>query len=346
MIAKNDFEYLNPNRANGFNGFFLWPVLLKSGNDNPKTEMVGEAMGLERLSFELSSLGSKESGRMFGTDILLRKIEENYYVAFGYFNKVSGRDYKKGEELLRNFGFSPIHIASSTLYAFAISSKDKRDYVLREYRAGAEKFQAYFKDDHYDGSERRIEERLENDWNDGIRPYRIVLHRSSSDEVSIYGNGLVLFSKFEGGLDVANAIAEIAIEDRRLLNDKVKDVRYSVVPNLPIRIVERSPLRIRVSSNKVDKEKLADKIIKHLGSRFASYGGTNNEGTYHFILQREFKRESDEQGTFLVLSSFAVNIFDGEVIVSPTSESETSDIVEIFYGVERFFRVKENWLRA
>ncbi len=342
MIAKNDFEYLNPNRANGFNRFFLWPVLLKLEKDNLKTERVKEAMGLERFSFELSSLGNKKSNRMFGTDILLKKIEGNYYVAFGYFNKVSGRDYKNGEELLRNFGYFPIHIASSTLYAFARRSKDNNDYVLREYRAGAEKFQAYFKDDHYDHSERLIEERLENDWNDGIRPYQIVLHRSSSDEVSVYSNGLILFSKFEGGLEVANAVTEIAIEDRKRLNERVKDVRYSVIPNLPIRIVERSPLRIKVSSDKVDKERLADKIIKHLGSNFASYGGTNDKGTYHFILQRE----SEEDGTFLILSSFAVNIFDGEVIVSPTSESETTDIVEIFYGVERFFRVKENWLRA
>ena len=341
MIVKNDFEHLNPNRANGFNRFFLWPVLLKSRNDGLITEMVGEAIGLERLSFEQLSLGNKESSRMFGTDILLRKIEGNYYVAFGYFNKSTGTDYKKGEELLRNFGFFPIHITSSTLYAFARGSKDKGDYVLREYRAGAEKFQAYFKDDHYDRSERRIEERLENDWNDGIRPYQIVLHRSHSDEVFIYGNGLVLFSKFQGGLEVANAITEIAIADRRRLNDRVKDIRYSVIPNLPIRIVERLPLRIRVSSDSVDKEKLAEKIIKHLGSNFASYGGTNNEGTYHFILQRE----SDKDGTFLILSSFAVNIFNSEVIVSPTSESDTTDIVEIFYGVERFFRVEENWLR-
>ena len=46
------------------------------------------------------------------------------------------------------------------------------------------------------------------------------------------------------------------------------------------------------------------------------------------------------------MSSFAVNIFDSEVIVSPTSESDNTDIVDIFYGVERFFRVEENWLRA
>ena len=138
---------------------------------------------------------------------------------------------------MRNSGFSPIHIASSTLYAFAKRSKDKDDYILKEYRAGAEKFQAYFKDEHYDHSERKIEERLENDWNDCIRPYQIVLHRSSSDEVSIYANGLILFSKFQGGLEVANAITKIAIEDRIRLNERVKDVRYSVIPNLPIRIV-------------------------------------------------------------------------------------------------------------
>lgn len=342
MIVKNDFEHLNLNRANGFNRFFLWPVLLKSGYETQETGLVSENIGLKKFSFELSSSGDKESSRMFGTDILLKKIQGNYYVAFGYFNKVSGRDYKKGEQQLRNSGFLPIHIASSTLYAFAKRSKDKDDYILKEYRAGAERFQAYFKDDHYNVSERKIEERLENDWKDAIRPYQIVLHRSRSDEVSIYDNGLILFSVFQGGLEVANAITEIAIEDRMRLDKRVKDVKYSVIPNLPIRIVERSPLRIKVYSNKIDKKKFADKIIKYLGSRFASYGGTNDKGTYHFILQKE----NDTDGTIHILSSFAVNIFDNEVIVSPTSESDNTDIVDIFYGVERFFRVEEKWLRS
>lgn len=341
IIYKEEFEHLSKNRSTGFNRSFLWPVVIKSLSKDVKIEkMEDPSLSLEKLSFKETSLAYEESVKTFGKDIMLKNIVGNYYVAFGFFNMTSGRDYTKSEKLLRMFGIRPIYIASSSLYSFGIGLKGKLDYKLREYRAGAQKFQSYFKDDHFSKSERKIEERLENDWNDGIKPYQIVLHRNSNDAVSIYGNGLILFNKFEGGLKLANYMSTIAIGERKHLDNKVKDVSFSVLPNLPIRIVEKSPLFIDVNIKGEEKRKLAEQIIKSLSSSFVSYGGAFEESTCHFILQRE----SNIEGSVRILSSFALNIFNDKVIVSPISESDNADLVDIFYGIERLVKVKEKWL--
>ncbi|MHB1492099.1 MAG: hypothetical protein ACYCSG_01355 [Thermoplasmataceae archaeon] len=340
MITKDNFEKLNPKRRSGFNKFFIWPVVFNQEDIPPAVSMERVSSSLIRLSIPDSLMKGLDDHYVFGSDVMLECEDSKYCVAFGYFNKRSGRDYKKGEALLKYLGIKPIPLRSESIYSIALSKNDYNNYVLREYRAGAEKFQSYFKDDHYVLRERLIEERLENDWKEGIRPYQILLHRPNSDEISVYGNGLIFFSRFEDGLEIANKISQIAIRDHKAIVEKVKNVKISVIPDIPIQIIERAPFYISIDSESIDKEKLADKLIKYLGTSFTSYGGNKDDGTYHFNLQREL---SDGE-KISVTSSYAVSIQQRELILNPTTESSLADIIEIYYGIERFFRIKENWL--
>lgn len=340
MIEKEDFENLNQKRATGFNKFFVWAVSIETPEFESYCEPVGNLEDIVRVNTRKSPMTENSNWRMFGTDILMKQISGGFRILFGYFNKTSGKDFKKAEHFLSTIGIHPVRIRSETLYSIGMSRGKYHKYLLREYRAGAERFQAYFKDDHYKPEHRLIEERLETDWFEGIRPYQLVLHRPNANEILINGNGIVLFSKFEDGLKVANEIIEKALEDRRKIDHKVEHVGMSVIPNLPIRIVERNPLYISITSKEQDKESLANKMMKHLSASFSSYGGTREDGAYHFILQREV---IDNESNFIA-SSFTLNIYNDLVIVNPASDSSLVDIIEIFYGIERFFRVSTNWL--
>ena len=342
MIIKEDFNILNNVRNYGFNRIFIWPVNI-SGDmraDGLKTSY--HEGGVIKLSPSAERQIRERFYKLFGSDILFKPLQDGYGLLFGYFNRSSSKDHKNAESLLQSLGLNPIPIKSETMYSFAMNRDYYPNYTLREYRAGAEKFQSYFKDDHYDYSKKLIEERLEKDWYDSIRPYQIVFHRPNSDEIVIYGNGLILLTKLTLGIDIANRISEIAIKDYNIISGRASNVRISIIPDLPIKVKEIFPLFIPITSSSVDKEAAANKLIRHLGGSFIIYGGSTEDGTYYFNLQKEIA----EENRIKITSSFAINIRKDEIIMYPTEAITKSDVIEVYYGIERFFPIEESRTNA
>lgn len=342
MIIKDDFNILNNVRNSGFNRIFLWPVNVSKDMRTVGFETSNHEGKIIKLSPSAESQIRESFYKLFGSDILFKPIKDGYGLLFGYFNRSSSNDHKNAESLLQAFGLNPIPIKSETMYSFAMNRNYYPSYTLREYRAGAEKFQSYFKDDHYDYSKKLIEERLEKDWTDSIRPYQIVFHRPNSDEIAIYGNGLILLTKLSSGIDIASRISEIAIKDYEIISGRASNVRISIIPDLPIKVKEIFPLFIPITSSGVDKEAAANKLIRHLGSSFIIYGGSSDDGTYYFNLQKEITEENKVK----ITSSFAMNIRNDEVIMYPTEAISKLDVIEVYYGIERFFPIVESQTNA
>lgn len=351
LIHYNTYRRLSPERGTGFNLYFAWPVFSKNiGETIAKLPSEKLDKKLYRLLLDQVEKPLSKGKLLFGIDLLLELSEgTEYAVALGVINKSSWRDLITAQELLRNLGLNTVPMRADSLYQFLMNTKNYEGYLLREYRSGATKLQSYFKDDNIADADRLIYERLENDWRDGLRPYKATLKKlRSSIKIQIDGRGIITMPILPEETQVLNLLIQKMIKDHitvRVMVKKAKMERLEIPrlqlfghTNLILRL--RTENKVSMPAPKDESLKESDTVenfIKYLEESAGVYGKRVEEGYCSFNLLYE---ETSQFAENRFSSSFSVDIRPKTILVSPTFPPMLQDLLHLYYSIDRYFQVE------
>ena len=181
----------------------------------------------------------------------------------------------RAQQLLRNLGLNTAPAEADSLYQFLMNKKNYAGYLLREYRGGATKFQSYFKDDNVTEDSRLIFEKLENDWKDGLRPYKATLRKlGSSIRIQIDGRGIITMPIVPEDTEVLNTIIQKMIRDHLTIREMVNKAKMEKLETRNLQLFGHSNLVLALRTpTKISHLDLSEDTLKEYDTidHFISY---------------------------------------------------------------------------
>ena len=352
LIEYDSFKKLSQERGSSFNLYFVWPTFSKSINE-ALSRLPSEVVGKHSFRIWLNDdnkLTTKDL-MLFGIDLLLEIARgDEYAVVFGVINKSSWRDLIRAQQLLRSLGFNTVPARSDSLFQFLMNQENYTGYLLKEYRSGATKLQSYFKDDNVDEDSRLIYERLENDWKDGLRPYKATLRKpGSSIKIQIDGRGIITMPIVPEDTEVLNTLIQKMIEDHRIIRKTVNRAKLEKLEIRNLQLFGHSnlvvKLRVPTKVSHVDSNEdslmgddTVDNFIGYLEESAGVYGKSIDKESCSFNLLYDDAYPTNESK---FTSSFSVDIRLGKILVSPTFQPQLQDLLHLYFGIDKYFQIEQ-----
>jgi len=338
-LLVRSLKRLNQIRGD-FSFYYVRPVYFQGGFGSIQDsfpELITDTP--ETLHFEVDKRVSD-----IKSDFVVAKISKNYGLVAGTLEKKTQKFYNIATEQMKTFGIVPVNIPKLTLFDIAMNPFD--GYMLKEFRAGAEQQQSYFKDHRIPGNYyRRIENRLEQDREMGLLPYRtafaIPKKGYKTKTVEVFSNGLVVtnFLKENFGF-ISEFLKRVVNEtkDRFEESAKVKvgqnewSKQYLVKADLEI-AVESKFYEQQFDTFSKNAESLLEPKFYKIGRLFDN---VNKEGTFHSIFTSGLA-ESD-----FLEAHYTVSIEKGKIGVSPVySKNDLWYLTKLLHTIDNYFPIQE-----
>ena len=333
---KSAIGQLNPFRGD-FPFYFFRPVYIPEGFTNFKNSFPELETGLDNVLHI-------EKAETEGSDLILLKLTEYFALSTGTLEKKSNKYLTGLMALLRVYNAVPVSIPRTLM--FSAATVPFEDFMIKEYRAGAEKIQSYFKD-HFSPNEeeRDIDIRLEQDKKLGLLPYRSTFAQPQkgfkSKPVEVFENGLFLTAYPEENFEFI----------RPFLNKIIKgtEKRFRETSKVQIKRLEWSHQNLRTAdlSVKVDKEfypihfknftNKAEKLSNPKFQRIARSSAFDEEiGTYHSLFLSNSPDDYDVEAHYLV------GIRENSIQISPVfSKFDLWFLSQLIQTLDGYFVIED-----
>ncbi len=338
-ILRESLKHLNQNRGD-FSHYYVRPVYFQSGFDSVQNSFPELQTDLP----EALHLGIEKRLSNLNSDFVIAKITENYGISAGTLEKKSQKYYDLTIENMKNYGIVPVSIPKLTLYDIAKSPFE--GYMLKEFRAGAEQQQSYFKDQKVPGNNlRHIESRLEQDRIMGLLPYRTAFSISKvgykSKTVEVFSNGLFVTNYLEENFNFIIQFLQRVVKETKARFEESAKVRveqnewsrqYLVKADLELK-VEQKFYNQQFETFAKNAETLIDPKFFKIGRLFDI---ENKEGAFHSI----FTTDSVEYDP--LEAHYTINIEKGKIGISPVfSKNDLWFLTKLLHTIDSYFPIQD-----
>jgi hypothetical protein len=330
---------LDQNRGD-FSFYYVRPVYFQNGFGSIQESFPELATEIpETLHF-----GADNKVNSTKSDFVVAKLSKNYGIAAGTLEKKAQKFYNIATERMKNFGIVPVYIPKLTLFDIAMNPFD--DYMLKEFRAGAEQQQSYFKDHRMPGNNyRRIESRLEQDRKMGLLPYRtafaIPKKGFKTKTVEVFSNGLFVTNYLEENIIfISEFLKRVVNETKARFEESAKvkvgqnewSKQYLVQADLEIDI---DPYFYDQQFDTFSKnaESLVEPKFYKIGRLFDK---ENKEGAFHSIFTTDLAEYDPLE------AHYTVNIEKGKIGVCPVySKNDLWYLTKLLHTIDSYFPIQE-----
>jgi hypothetical protein len=332
-------EQLDQNRGD-FSFYYVRPVYFQNGFGSIQESFPETGTEIpETLHFEVENRVDRMK-----SDFVVSKLSKNYGIATGTLEKKSLKFYNVASERMKDYGIVPVYIPKLTL--FNVAMKPFEDYMLKEFRAGAEQQQSYFKDHRVPGNDyRRIENRLEQDRAMGLLPYRtafaIPKKGLKTKTVEVFSNGLFITNYLKENINfITEFLERVVIETKARFEESAKvkvsqnkwSKQYLVKADLEVG-VEPTFYDQQFDTFSKNAESLVEPKFYKIGRLFDV---ENKEGAFHSI----FASDSSENAT--LEAHYTIDIEKGKISISPVySKNNLWYVTKLLHTIDSYFPIQK-----
>lgn len=332
MVVKIDPDALRilENNRGGFNTYFIWPVRILGDLQSLKLKDTQ----LQRILIDVTPESLRIPHNPLGPDFVVQRVDEEYGIALGTFNKGHAHDIENSKNILKYFNLEPIRLQEAFIYQFVNQQKHSKEYDIREYRAGARRLQSYFKDQNNPSIEKKhIFKRLKQDWNMGLKPYEVRITDTLEDvTVQINNSGLITSENIEKEINLLNAISSQGIRKYKQIEERTKQIGKFSVGNI-VTFLSHNDLLIDIKKNSYERglEPFVEEL-DNLGQILGYSAGITRAKKgreIFFNLQIGYDQS--------VSSLFAIGLNPTLLSFSAIEGPDLKDTMNLFYAAEENF---------